>query len=129
MLTNYSSNVPKSPSDIEGVINSYFNQYKQADINYIEGTPRKNLPPKKWGPPAWKFLDSVVQSYPKKPNTREQASMVNFLMSLGHVLPCEQCQRNYSDFALQYPPVHNVQSRVALERWFKAYKDWHKKGK
>lgn len=93
--------------------------------NPSESSRRKNFNPKVWGPPAWTFLDHVIQSYPRVAGKQDRKIMSNFLMALGHALPCHNCRINYQAFVKQYPPVHNVSGKAALQRWFDTYRKTH----
>lgn len=108
-------------------LNNLFYQFHTAN-GYVDGqsSTKKNYDPDIWGPPAWKFIDYVILHYPKRPNRADQVRMVNFVMSLGNILPCEKCRKNYNSFMKDYPPLHNVSSRSDLERWFSTYKRVHK---
>lgn len=83
---------------------------------------RKNINPVIWGNPGWEFLDAIVAGYPDKANSEEQASMIAFLSSLEHVLPCEVCRTNYSNFAKRVPPFNYVSGQRAVQYWLSAYK-------
>lgn len=85
-------------------------------------TTRKNGNPKIWGPSGWKFLDKVVEGYPKRASHSDQVQMLDFLTSLGHALPCSKCRENYVDFTLKYPPIEYVGSKCGVKRWLKAHK-------
>lgn len=90
-----------------------------------KSTTKKSYHPTLWGKHAWEFIDYVVLHYPTRPNRRDQLSMVNFMMSLGQILPCEKCRKNYNRFMREYPPLHNVSSRSDLQRWFDSYRKTH----
>ena len=57
---------------------------------------RNNLPPSLWGKNAWRFLYSVALGYPAEPSDAEQTAAHNFISSLSHLLPCEQCRTNFT---------------------------------
>ena len=44
--------------------------------------------PEIWGPHAWIFLHSVTLEYPDNPTDEDKQNMINFIDSLGNVLPC-----------------------------------------
>lgn len=85
-------------------------------------TTRRNINPKIWGPSGWKFLDKVVQGYPKRASHSDQMQMLDFLTSLGHALPCSKCRENYVNFTMKYPPIEYVESKNNVKRWLKAYR-------
>lgn len=86
---------------------------------------QRNINPTLWGPPAWEFIDYIVMHYPESPTIQDKTRMVNFVTSLGNVLPCEKCRASYTAFMKAYPPLHNVSSRSALGQWFSTYKGSH----
>ena len=83
---------------------------------------RRNINPKVWGPSGWKFLDKIVEGYPNRATHDDQVQMLDFLTSLGHVLPCAKCRENYITFTLKYPPIEYVGSKRNVKKWLQAYK-------
>ena len=51
--------------------------------------------PKIWGSHAWIFLHSIAYSYPENPSKIEKNAIINFLLSLQHILPCKTCSELY----------------------------------
>ena len=49
-----------------------------------------------WGSSGWIFLHCVSFSYSTKPSIEERRNMLNFLLSVGHVLPCRRCRSHYN---------------------------------
>jgi len=96
--------------------------YISAENNDKGGTKRKNLNPKTWGTEGWAFLDSIVEGYPTRAGRFDQVQMLDFLTSLGYVLPCARCRDNYEAFASKYPPIEYVSSKRRVKAWLKAYK-------
>lgn len=91
--------------------------------NKKEGTSiRRNFSPKVWGPPGWAFLGKIVDGYPVRASHSDQVQMLDFLTSLGHVLPCAKCRKNYIDFTFKYPPIDYVSGRAKVRLWIRAYK-------
>lgn len=88
---------------------------------------RDNLNPKAWGPPAWKFLDFVIAGYPEQAMMAEQVNMATFLQSLGDVLPCGTCRRNYEEFLVVSPPELYVSGKEKLFTWVYSLKKSIKK--
>lgn len=87
---------------------------------------RLNVDPKIWGPPAWKFIDAVVSSYPVRANNNDKIWMMNFLYVIADALPCASCRANYKNFIALYPVETNIGGRAAVENWFREYKLWSK---
>lgn len=88
---------------------------------------RKNINPSKWGPSAWKFLDSVVAGYPKVASQLEKIKMNEFLSSMGYMLPCARCRESYELFSREYPIIANVNGRKEVKAWLKAYRRYQHK--
>ena len=89
---------------------------------------RKNHNPKVWGPPAWKFLDKIAQGHPVKPAMRDKMQMLNFLQSLGHMLPCARCRENHIASSQKHPPMNAVASKRKVKAWFDRLKAKTEKG-
>jgi hypothetical protein len=87
-----------------------------------DATPFKDIDPHVWGSHAWKFLDSIIDAYPQVAKPKDKVMMVQFILSLGHVLPCSKCRKNFQDFTRKLPPTKHVGGRKQLSKWFKAYK-------
>lgn len=81
-------------------------------------TSRRNINPKLWGPPAWRFLDMVVMSYPDVADLNDQVSMSAFVESLVYALPCALCRNNTMSFIQSHPPMAYMSGRLSLQRWF-----------
>lgn len=84
---------------------------------------RRNVNPRLWGPAGWKFLDKVAHGYPDRPTGRDKLKMLEFLRSLGHVLPCARCRDSYVGFVEKYPPYKYLQNSRQLKIWLKKYKN------
>ena len=84
---------------------------------------RDNVPPKTWGPAAWRFIDHIVTGYPTDANRNEKSRMLDFIMSLREVLPCEQCRENFREFLKKNPPTSALSSRRQLKSWFQKYRN------
>lgn len=109
----------------DGLDKIFYNFHTMSGGNGGKSSTKKNFHPTLWGAPAWQFIDYIVLHYPAKPNRQDQVRMINFVMSLGNVLPCEKCRKSYNEFIKAYPPLHNVSSRTHLKRWFDTYKKSH----
>lgn len=71
--------------------------------------------PNVWGTHAWSFLHCVVMTYPNRPSLEQQANMTVFLHSLGNVLPCKLCRKNFRKYISNHPI--QVQSKTKLRDW------------
>lgn len=103
----------------DDLVNRLIQYYAVKPVNPSRGL---NISPKIWGPPGWEFLDNIVKAYPRIASPRDKAIMVNFLMSLGNVLPCERCRVNFLHYITDVPPVQYVSGRTKLRKWFLGYK-------
>ena len=99
----------------------------QTDLS-LKRSVRKNYNPKVWGPPAWKFLDKIAQGHPVKPTMRDKMEMLDFLQSLGHVLPCARCRENHIAFSQKLPPMSAVASKRKVKAWLDRLKAKTNKG-
>ena len=85
-----------------------------------------NVSPQIWGPPAWKFIDAVLESYPDNPGLHDQNWMTDFLIGIAEALPCESCRDNYSIYMSQKPLEGFIGSRSAVKLWLSNYRAWAK---
>ena len=90
---------------------------------------RVNMNPKLWGPPGWKFIDKIIAGYPVTAGHRDKVMMLDFLTSLGYLLPCARCRKNYTAFTEAYPPIEYVGGKTLVRRWINAYKKKSQHGK
>jgi hypothetical protein len=75
------------------------------------------MDPTTWGPHAWFFLHTVTLNYSDTPTQPEKVAMASFFNSLGHILPCQICQRHYRRH-LEYNPVEQaLSSQKTLVKW------------
>ena len=58
--------------------------------------------PNVWGPPLWRILHSLAERLGKQKNptsiSDERRAWVNFLKSVGAVIPCSRCKKHYDDW-------------------------------
>lgn len=85
---------------------------------------RKNFDPRIWGPPAWKFIEAVVNSYPDDAALHDQVWMTDFLVALAEALPCEACRDNYTAWMGLKPLDGYIGSRGDITGWLAGYKVW-----
>jgi len=69
-----------------------------------------------WGPPTWKLLHTLSFADPDL-LIRHKSSVINFLTSLRHVLPCVYCRDSYEDFMKELPDLDVVIQEKSLARW------------
>ena len=104
---------------LEQELIEYINEYYR---NSPESSQRRNINPKTWGSHGWKFIDKIVQGYPMRASPGDRMAMLQFIGSLGNVLPCKKCRENHIIFSNEYPPTNYVGGRSDLRRWFKMYR-------
>ena len=68
-----------------------------------------------WGPQAWHFLHSLTFNYPSRPLVSDKQKMLQFLMSLGDVLPCEKCAAHFREQMQKFPPA--LDSKAEFMQW------------
>jgi len=69
-----------------------------------------------WGPPVWKLLHSMSFAHPDDLRTHSQ-SVVRFMESFQHVLPCKYCRNSYIDFLQELPDLRETIRKGGLSRW------------
>lgn len=110
----------KKMDTLEDQLFRYINQHYSIDASI--GSRRKNSNPRVWGAAGWKFIDEIVKGYPVKAGSRDRIHMLEFLTSLGHVLPCSECRANHISFSVKHPPYKYVGGRKDVQRWIRMYK-------
>ena len=68
--------------------------------------------PKIWGPPGWIFLHSIAYGYPNNPTPEEKKAAINFLNSLGHMLPCKTCSELYKKDLVLFKKTNELKKAV-----------------
>ena len=67
-----------------------------------------------WGPHAWVFMTLVAANYPLRPTPDDATWYYTFYQSLGHVIPCGECRREYCKMISQ---SKNPNLRLTKERF------------
>jgi len=67
-----------------------------------------------WGPHAWVFMTLVAANYPLRPTLDDATWYYTFYQSLGHVIPCGECRREYCKMIRQ---SKNPNLRLTKERF------------
>lgn len=62
-----------------------------------EFNSRDGFSTKIWGPATWHLLRVISFNYPPQPTAKDRAHYARFVKSLGHVLPCGACRRNFQN--------------------------------
>lgn len=73
--------------------------------------------PKIWGPYLWTSLLYIVLSYPESPTIDVKHDYRQFFLSLGRVLPCVECRKNYCDHLKLIPIDLYLDGQVSLLNW------------
>lgn len=68
-----------------------------------------------WGPPAWKFIESVMKGFDS--SAQDNAKLVRWVNLLPAVLPCERCRDNFSR-TLQKYPMRDYANKNLHAEWF-----------
>lgn len=66
------------------------------------------MDPDYWGDPAWKFLNSIVLTYPDVPTDEDKENYKKFFMTLNNVLPCNVCRINYQKHINNKPLTNKI---------------------
>lgn len=70
--------------------------------------PVSNIPsdyprnPNSWGPHLWYYLHNCSANYPINPDTETKNAMINYLLSLGYTIPCNECGSHYKQMINSY---------------------------
>jgi len=76
------------------------------------------LNPKVWGPHGWFFMHSITLAYPDSPTKEDKENIINFFNSVGKVLPCHKCRKNFKKHSAKLPLTDKiVSSREELVKW------------
>ena len=73
--------------------------------------------PKIWGPYLWTSLIYIVLSYPDAPTIDEKNDYRSFFESLGKVLPCLECRKNYCNHLKIIELGDFLEGKPALLNW------------
>lgn len=73
------------------------------------------MDPKIWGRSLWASLIYIAQVYPENPTPKDKQNYGLFFITVGKVLPCYACQKNYATH-LQSLPIQ-LRSKTALLDW------------
>lgn len=83
-----------------------------------------------WGPPAWKFLFSMVAgTFPVKVDSTNKAhskivsSFHSMFKSLENTLPCIYCRESYKIFLKELPMSEFSDSRKNMMKWLYLIRD------
>ncbi len=71
-----------------------------------------------WGPSIWHFLHTMSFNYPVKPTKKDKAHYKRYMMSLGKVLPCGHCRKNYPKNLKSVPLTNRaLKNRHNFSKW------------
>jgi len=67
-----------------------------------------------WGPSAWFFIHCVALNFPLNPTRQEKLTYRRWFESLGTVLPCGACKRNFKSnlISANYDTKTDFESRM-----------------
>jgi len=75
------------------------------------------MKPRVWGPYIWTSIHLVALGYPEKPTAVDKLNYKLFFSTLGNVLPCSKCTKNYSRHFMELPIDKFLESRESLFNW------------
>ncbi len=70
-----------------------------------------------WGPALWKFLHASSFAYPDEPESLRKAQMLEFLKTVGRVLPCKTCRNHYNEYVAENLTEGVVANKKNLSSW------------
>ncbi len=68
-----------------------------------------------WGPGLWLFLHTTTLNYAVKPSEEQKNQVREFFYSLGPILPCRYCRKNYARNLKEFPI--RLDSKRELFEW------------
>lgn len=69
-----------------------------------------------WGKPMWSTIHLVALGYPEyEPSADIVVKYHQFFISLGYVIPCDECRTHYNSMLADMPPV--LENRDTLFKW------------
>ena len=81
-----------------------------------------------FGPAMWKTMHAVSFTFPDKPTEEQKKQYTDFFTSLGPVIPCPSCAKEYQEYVKQNPI--KADDADSLARWvYKAHDNVNKRNK
>jgi hypothetical protein len=79
--------------------------------------------PKEWGPPAWVFLDAVMNTIPPEMNNHFELRQDLDQFWAGLYLPCAECRVHFREFMGKQPFSAVPNDTTELRVWYQELKD------
>lgn len=73
--------------------------------------------PKLWGNCGWQFLHYIALGYSNKPRQEDKDHYKKFMLELGHVLPCDECRKNFQSHIKKFPIEDYLDNSTKLFEW------------
>lgn len=92
----------------------------RAGCGSRKDTGSPGFQPSVWGPGMWLTLHTITLNYPARPTPQDQQWYQMFFQSLGHVLPCAECQKHFTQYyntTMGSTPMKYLYSRQSLSLW------------
>jgi hypothetical protein len=71
-----------------------------------------------WGPSGWRFLHTMANIYPVKPNMTDKLMMRDFMGLIADILPCKYCRINLTNNFKKKPlQMCHMASRETFSRY------------
>ena len=75
------------------------------------------MKPETWGPALWKSIHLIALGYPNSPSQMDKMNYKMFFVSLGNVLPCRNCVKNYLKHFAELPVDRYLGNKDELFEW------------
>ncbi len=75
------------------------------------------MKPEIWGPHMWYIMHIISFNYPINPTEYHKRAYREFYTNIKDILPCEKCQRHYSQYLSTYPISPHLDNRANLIKW------------
>lgn len=73
--------------------------------------------PNYWGKYFWNVIHITALDYPNNPSKNDEKIYAQFYKSIGQVLPCSKCRKNYERHFENIPIHYFLENRKSLFKW------------
>lgn len=73
--------------------------------------------PNYWGKYYWKVIHITALGYPISPTKNDEKNYHQFFKSIGQILPCSKCRKNYERHFENIPIAFFLENNKSLFKW------------
>ena len=70
-----------------------------------------------WGPSGWRFLHTMANIYPVKPNMTDKLMMRDFMGLIADILPCKYCRASFTKYSQSLNITPYLESDILIQEW------------